>query len=558
MTYESPAPDAVASGSAVNAVRRQESKEAMTLTHGGNDAELGAKLKELIELRRKLLTAPSELTEPYTGPVLPEALDALKLIDKRMGDAELNKYCDTQLQLNSLAYDSYLLRNRVQEEQETRSDGTDFFAVAKVDSHLHMSAMFTTPELFEYIRELYDKDAGRVLSCGKTVGQVIENAGFLPGKSAMDDMRTLSTTEMFRDFAKFNCAFSPFRDGSLRDLLMKPTEFDGEYFKEFLLRNATKAQKSNVYLEPRITIKGAAYGEWEELAKWVARVKPTHKHLLWAVQLPRVYQFRHGKKVKNFGEFVLNFFGPMFQATLHPDKHPELAAFLKMVGMIDTVDNEDVYDEYDVSDLPAARDYAVAENPPYAYYHFYWWYNMRALNTLRASKGLNVLHLRPHAGEAGAVHHLATAFLFADGISHGINLSKQPLLQYLYYLDQVGISVSPISNKCLFIPYMENPFPLFFRRGLRVTLSTDDPLQFHMSATPLVEEYTTARHVWQLSMTDLSEIALNSVILSSMDSGLKADLTENMDPVRCNIPRRRWDFRASLLRDSLSATGLTA
>ena len=33
-------------------------------------------------------------------------------------------------------------------------------------------------------------------------------------------------------------------------------------------------------------------------------------------------------------------------------------------------------------------------------------------------RGLNQFKYRPHAGEAGEVHHLDTAFLLADGIKH--------------------------------------------------------------------------------------------------------------------------------------------
>ena len=44
---------------------------------------------------------------------------------------------------------------------------------------------------------------------------------------------------------------------------------------------------------------------------------------------------------------------------------------------------------------------------------------------------------RPHAGEAGDLDHLATAFFLAKNIAHGNNLRKSPGLQYLYYLSQV-------------------------------------------------------------------------------------------------------------------------
>ena len=36
---------------------------------------------------------------------------------------------------------------------------------------------------------------------------------------------------------------------------------------------------------------------------------------------------------------------------------------------------------------------------------------------------------------------------------------------------------------------------MFFLRGLNVSLSTDDPLQIHLTKEPLVEEYSIAASV---------------------------------------------------------------
>jgi AMP deaminase len=127
---------------------------------------------------------------------------------------------------------------------------------------------------------------------------------------------------------------------------------------------------------------------------------------------------------------------------------------------------------------------------------------------------MNIIAFRPHAGEAGDIDHLATTFMLAENIAHGINLRKSPVLQYLYYLTQIGLNMSPLSNNSLFVDYHRNPFPLFFARGLAVTLSTDDPLQIHMTKEPLVEEYSVAAQVWKLSAADLCEIARNSVLNS--------------------------------------------
>ena len=89
--------------------------------------------------------------------------------------------------------------------------------------------------------------------------------------------------------------------------------------------------------------------------------------------------------------------------------------------------------------------------------------------------------LRPHSGEAGDTDHLTSVFLTSHSISHGILLRKVPALQYLFYLRQIGIAMSPLSNNALFLTYERNPLKGFFEIGLNVSLSTDDPLQFHFT-----------------------------------------------------------------------------
>lgn len=108
---------------------------------------------------------------------------------------------------------------------------------------------------------------------------------------------------------------------------------------------------------------------------------------------------------------------------------------------------------------------------------------------------LDLFTFRPHSGEAGDPEHLIYAFLVAKGINHGILLRKVPVLQYLFYVAQIGIAMSPLSNNALFLNFDRNPFPEYFKRGLNVSLSTDDPLQFHYTREPLIEEYSVAAQV---------------------------------------------------------------
>ena len=129
--------------------------------------------------------------------------------------------------------------------------------------------------------------------------------------------------------------------------------------------------------------------------------------------------------------------------------------------------------------LPAAPDYPSTRN------HY----------ACRQARGLNTFALRPHCGEAGEIDHLATCFMCSENISHGIQLRKSPFLQYLYYLAQIGLCMSPLSNNSLFLDYHRNPFPTYFARGLSVSLSTDDPLLLHLTREPLVEEFSVAANV---------------------------------------------------------------
>ena len=71
-------------------------------------------------------------------------------------------------------------------------------------------------------------------------------------------------------------------------------------------------------------------------------------------------------------------------------------------------------------------------------------------------------------------------------VKHGCQFDT---IRYLFYITRIGLAMSPCSNNNLFLDYVKNPFPVFFKRGLNVSLSTDDPLMFHHTKEPLMEEY---------------------------------------------------------------------
>lgn len=101
------------------------------------------------------------------------------------------------------------------------------------------------------------------------------------------------------------------------------------------------------------------------------------------------------------------------------------------------------------------------------------------------------------------------------------------------------------------LPYKDNPFYVFFQRGLNVTLCTDKPLQLHVTDDPISEEYAIAAQMWKLSNTDLCEIARNSVLISGFDSSTNCGSRVENDPAKTNVPNLRIAFRQETRRDEL-------
>ena len=103
-----------------------------------------------------------------------------------------------------------------------------------------------------------------------------------------------------------------------------------------------------------------------------------------------------------------------------------------------------------------------------------------------------------------------------------------------------------------FLTYDKNPFYSYFKRGLNVSLSTDDPLQFAYTKEPLIEEYSVAAQIYKLSNVDMCELARNSVLQSGFEHNVKkhwlgedyvVDGPLGNDMEKTNVPDIRLSFR---------------
>ena len=442
--------------------------------------------------------------------------------------------------------------------QQKSSPRRDFYNVYKVDTHIHLSSAMNQKHLLKFIKKKLQYEAGVpvIHRDGKvlTLEQVFDSLNLTADDLSVDRLDVHADNKTFHRFDKFNLKYNPVGESRLREIFLKTDNFiKGRYLAEMVRELITSLEQSKYQCaEWRLSIYGRNPKEWEALAAWVIDHKLTSDNVRYLVQIPRLYDiYRANGTVECFQQLLDSIFEPLFAVSIDPSSNPKLSRFLEHCVGFDCVDDESKGDPRMARKFPPPSDWIFDKNPAY-YYLYYLWANIHTLNLLRAQNGLSQLSFRPHSGEAGEMDHLVSSFLLADGIAHGINLRLSPVLQYLCYLTQIPMAMSPLSNNSLFIDYSKNPFPIFFARGLNVSLSTDDPLQFHYTKEPLIEEYSVAAQVWKLTSADICEIARNSVLQSDFPHNLKtkmlgprythSDLARN-DMAFTNVPSIRICFR---------------
>uniref|UniRef100_A0A7N8XJF1 AMP deaminase n=2 Tax=Mastacembelus armatus TaxID=205130 RepID=A0A7N8XJF1_9TELE len=483
---------------------------------------------------------------------------------------KMKTYCHRRLNFLSSKFYLHEMLNEMAELKELKGvPHRDFYNVRKVDTHIHAAACMNQKHLLKFIKETYQTDAERVVLEKKgqkmTLKEVFNYLHMEPYNLSVDSLDVHAGRQTFHRFDKFNSKYNPVGASELREIYLKTDNcINGEYFARLIKEVAAELEESKYqHAEPRLSIYGRSTTEWESLATWFIQHKVHSPNMRWMIQVPRIYDiFRTKKLVPNFAKMLENVFLPLFQATVNPQKHKAIHVFLKYVTGFDSVDDESKHSDHMFSyKSPKPEEWTTDENPPYTYYLFYMYANIMVLNNLRKERGMNTFQFRPHCGEAGSITHLVSAFLTADNISHGLNLKKSPVLQYLYYLAQLPIAMSPLSNNSLFLQYSKNPLQEFLHKGLCVSLSTDDPMQFHYTKEALMEEYAIAGQLWKLSTCDLCEIARNSVLQSGLSHQEKKhfigpdyleDGPKGNDIRRTNVAQIRMAYRHETLCNELS------
>ncbi|XP_010553238.1 PREDICTED: AMP deaminase-like [Tarenaya hassleriana] len=492
----------------------------------------------------------------------------LHYILKVIAAGNIRTLCHRRLVLLEQKFNLHLMLNADKEFLAQKSaPHRDFYNVRKVDTHIHHSACMNQKHLLRFIKSKLRKEPDEVVifrdGTYLTLKEVFESLDLTGYDLNVDLLDVHADKSTFHRFDKFNLKYNPCGQSRLREIFLKQDNliqgrFLGEITKQVILDlEASKYQMA----EYRISIYGRKMSEWDQLASWIVNNDLYSENVVWLIQLPRLYNvYKEMGIVTSFQNILDNIFIPLFEVTVDPNSHPQLHVFLNQVVGFDLVDDESKPERRPTKHMPTPAEWTNAFNPAFSYYLYYCYANLYVLNKFRESKGLTTIKLRPHSGEAGDIDHLAATFLTCHNISHGINLRKSPVLQYLYYLAQIGLAMSPLSNNSLFLDYHRNPFPMFFLRGLNVSLSTDDPLQIHLTKEPLLEEYSIAASVWKLSSCDLCEIARNSVYQSGFSHAQKSHWMgkdyykrgpDGNDVHKTNVPHIRVEFRHTIWREEM-------
>ncbi|XP_023166871.2 AMP deaminase 2 isoform X6 [Drosophila hydei] len=506
----------------------------------------------------------------FTYPDMNQFVNDMQVMCNMIADGPLKSFCYRRLCYLSSKYQMHVLLNELRELAAQKAvPHRDFYNTRKVDTHIHAASCMNQKHLLRFIKKTLKNNANEVVTHTNgqpmTLAQVFQSMNLTTYDLTVDMLDVHADRNTFHRFDKFNSKYNPIGESRLREVFLKTDNFlNGKYFAQIIKEVAFDLEESKYQnAELRLSIYGKSPDEWNKLAKWAIDNDVYSSNIRWLIQIPRLFDiFKSNKMMSSFQEIMNNIFLPLFEATNKPSENPNLHRFLNYVIGFDSVDDESKPENplFD-NDVPRPEEWTYEDNPPYAYYIYYMYANMTVLNKFRKQRGLNTFVLRPHCGEAGPVQHLVCGYLMAENISHGLLLRKVPVLQYLYYLTQIGIAMSPLSNNSLFLNYHRNPLPEYLARGLIISLSTDDPLQFHFTKEPLMEEYSIAAQVWKLSSCDMCELARNSVMMSGFPHNIKQqwlgpnyyeDGINGNDITRTNVPEIRVAYRYETLLDELS------
>lgn len=123
-----------------------------------------------------------------------------------------------------------------------------------------------------------------------------------------------------------------------------------------------------------------------------------------------------------------------------------------------------------------------------------------------------------HAGEEGPPSYIRESLdlLHVRRIDHGVRCLEDDALVARLVDEQIPLTVCPLSNvKLRVVPTLaEHPFATMLRRGLRVTINSDDPAYF---GGYVEQNYTETADALGLRAEEVVQVARNSFLASFLE-----------------------------------------
>jgi adenosine deaminase len=143
------------------------------------------------------------------------------------------------------------------------------------------------------------------------------------------------------------------------------------------------------------------------------------------------------------------------------------------------------------------------------------------------------LRLTAHAGEWGGPDSVRAVLddLRVERIGHGVRAIEDPALVDRLAEDGVVLEVCPGSNIALglYPDWRHHPIAELHRRGVKVTISTDDPPFFH---TTMAKEYDRLADAFDWDDGVFAEIARTSLDAAFCDGEMREALRKRLEPAR--------------------------
>jgi AMP deaminase len=288
-------------------------------------------------------------------PSLSDFVDDYQRLVEMSSSGAMRSFCFQRLQLLDSAFKMHVTINGTL-ENEAKSDllGTDFYRTMKIDNHIHLAAAATAKQFVDFVRDKLENEGDTVvMEDGQTLKQVFEKAGLDSDHLTIDAFNVLADYSVYQRFDNFNSKYSPFRMAQMRKIFLKTdNHINGRYFAELtkiVLSRHEQRKGHTSACEMRLSVYGMERNEWLNVAKWVLTdwkggIYPGNmlsSRNRWMVQIPRLWRVycKKGGGV-SFQNMLENLFIPLFEATLYPEEHPEVAELLNNIVGIDSVDDE--------------------------------------------------------------------------------------------------------------------------------------------------------------------------------------------------------------------------